>query len=356
MQISRVMVSNGELPSARLDQMAASHPFIQQIDVVFPSSPRLNQAFSSLETTYSKGRCTLLELYEYASQNASLKALPIESNDEDTWCIDPRGIMTLCVSKTLYEKLGLIGHKLPFKGCPEQYIIRIVLRKETESVGVRARHRAALELWDSMRETTGVGKWEVVFVDAGSSEPGPSGPPQIADIKPRIWKDEDMSLPVPGLVQSEEESSEDWKERLGELFEWAGMACLGAQRLKANDRVDPYVAVYETPSPSRISNVTHIRWNGLMETTFAQSLINTATSLVSTSPGGDGTFISILIHSSPMAPVSYIPPSEAQSRQSPLRVPRPDAEDTCCLILSASSDKSSWVMGQSVGKWDARWG
>ena len=33
-------------------------------------------------------------------------------------------------------------------------------------------------------------------------------------------------------------------------------------RLQANDRVDPYVAVYEAPEPSTIGTVSHVRWRG----------------------------------------------------------------------------------------------
>ena len=47
-------------------------------------------------------------------------------------------------------------------------------------------------------------------------------------------------------------------------------------RLQANDRVDPYVAVYEAPSPASIADVTHIRWKGLMDNSFVRSVIDTA--------------------------------------------------------------------------------
>lgn len=50
----------------------------------------------------------------------------------------------------------------------------------------------------------------------------------------------------------------------------------GRNRLYANDRVDPYVAVYEPPSPSSIDDVTHLCWKGLMDSTFVRSVIDTA--------------------------------------------------------------------------------
>lgn len=42
-------------------------------------------------------------------------------DSEDVWCIDPRGLLTLSVSKETYERLGLIGKKLPFRNCSERH-------------------------------------------------------------------------------------------------------------------------------------------------------------------------------------------------------------------------------------------
>jgi len=161
---------------------------------------------------------------------------------------------------------------------------------------------------------------------------------------------------VGDLVQSTEEDAEDYQERLDALFEWVGMACLGAQRLHANDRVEPYVAVYEAPSPASIDDVTHICWKGLMDSTFIRSVIDTAISIVSTSQsiGDNNPFISITLHSNLTTPVSYVP--ESPDKEAPPRVPGPEAEDTVCLVLSEGSGKSTWAIAQSIDKWDARWG
>ena len=89
-----------------------------------------------------------------------------------------------------------------------------------------------------------------------------------------------------------EEDIEDWNEEVHLLLEWVGMACLGAQRyawlynsmflfinemrrLKINDRVGPYVALYEPPA-SQPGNLTHIRWQGLICPAFVQLVIDTA--------------------------------------------------------------------------------
>jgi ribonucleases P/MRP protein subunit RPP40 len=45
-------------------------------------------------------------------------------------------------------------------------------------------------------------------------------------------------------------------------------------RLFANDRVDPYVSVYECPAPSYVGSITHLRWKGSLGPEFVQSVIN----------------------------------------------------------------------------------
>jgi len=36
-------------------------------------------------------------------------------DDDDVWCIDPRGVLTMCVCKETFEKMGLLGQKMPFR-------------------------------------------------------------------------------------------------------------------------------------------------------------------------------------------------------------------------------------------------
>jgi len=35
--------------------------------------------------------------------------------NDDVWCVDTRGVLTMCVCKETYEKLGLVGQRMPFK-------------------------------------------------------------------------------------------------------------------------------------------------------------------------------------------------------------------------------------------------
>ena len=75
---------------------------------------------------------------------------------------------------------------------------------------------------------------------------------------------------------------------------------------------------------------------------------------MSQSNGDNHRFISITLHSNLMAPVSYLPDSPA--KEAPPKMPDPEGEDTVCVMVSKSSDKLTWAITESIGKWDARWG
>ncbi|KAG9313101.1 ribonuclease P 40kDa subunit-domain-containing protein [Chiua virens] len=367
MPTSRIRLSTGTLPSPLTDRLVTSHPFVQQIDIVFPSRTAPDDPFTSLKTTYSTTQFTLSELYAYASRlpipNVPFKAHPVQRDADDTWCIDPRGTLTLCVSKSLYERLGVVGKRLPFKGCPEQYVIGVPLTRGTTSSAMAVRHKAALGVWDRVREETGRGRWCVAYVSADESS-GPVDSPEahvVKDVSARVRHDADVYVPHVGdLTRTAStsdapahETKEEHDERLEALFEWVGMACLGAQRLCANDRVDPYVAVYEAPSPASVGDVTRVQWKGLMGSAFVRSVIDTAVSTLSAS-NTDKPFIAVTLRSNLVTPVSYLP--ESTGKEAPLRVPGLEAEDTVCFILSKLTNKTTWAIGENIGKWDARWG
>ncbi len=41
--------------------------------------------------------------------------------DDDVWCLDTRGILSLAVKTQSYQRLGLVGKRLPWKGCDDMY-------------------------------------------------------------------------------------------------------------------------------------------------------------------------------------------------------------------------------------------
>jgi len=249
---------------------------------------------------------------------------------------------------------------------------------------VQAKRKRFLEDWDKRRAVAlgdEAGLWEVLYC---STDPkvSPTYTPQEGQMRQvkcerRELRDVHVPLPTGTLVSSqpvlkstkrsveEEEALEDWNHKIAELFEWVGMACLGSQRLYANDRVDPYVCVYEPPTPSRIQNVTHLRWRGLLCPNFVQEVLDT---IISSMKSGAHTsypsFVSVTCHAFPTSPVSYIPYTMGEngtlrlSGDVPARFPREDSEDTWSLILESGSGEEGiqCVMVESLGQWDARWG
>jgi len=103
-----------------------------------------------------------------------------------------------------------------------------------------------------------------------------------------------------------------------------------------------------------------MRWYGILTPQFVQRIVDTATKLL---PRRRATFpsvplIGLTIHGSTGVPIFTLP-----------RVPRLEGEDTACIILAhegtddpvTSSGEEmglngSWVMLESIGKWDSRFG
>ncbi|KAI0305839.1 ribonuclease P 40kDa subunit-domain-containing protein [Multifurca ochricompacta] len=143
------------------------------------------------------------------------------------------------------------------------------------------------------------------------------------------------------------------------LFEWVGMVNLGAQRLQANDRVDPYVAVYSAPAPHTVGDMVHIRWYGFLTPRFVQRIVDTAMHAATCS---SAPLIGLTIHGSTEVPVltpHRIPRLEGEDTASVIFFPRSMTEEEVMASESNNGERGiavsvSWVMVESIGKWDSR--
>ncbi|KAF5361819.1 hypothetical protein D9756_002399 [Leucocoprinus leucothites] len=210
-----------------------------------------------------------------------------------------------------------------------------------------------------------------------------------------VWIPNPASLP-PRPQPRQEEEFEDWQHDVSALFEWVGMTGLHAQRLQANDRVDPYVAIYEPPTASRVGNVTHLRWRGLLSPAFVQSVIDASVSARASVPAvlikielvrglilfydpliweflqstqySPSSFVAITVHGITNSPVVYLPQPRTEKAESsstaaalnpPAHLPRRDGEDTWSLVLAPTEEEGKdlkSVLYECVGQRDARWG
>ncbi|KAK2462727.1 hypothetical protein APHAL10511_005245 [Amanita phalloides] len=376
----RVNVTPGSFASNKLSSVPHCHPFTLRLDVLFPENAALEVALAQHKTRYAKGVFRLSELVENASAfihefetHSKFLMLSTDKNIDDVWCIDSRGLVTLFLSKETYEQLGIAGKPLPFKKrAKHDRVVQFSLRRGTDTPGNVARRHVALRAWDKRREEEmGVKGWHVMYC---CKDPGTISHPLFAsgdrlselnveDVASQLKRIRDVHVPnvelrwIPG--NGAEDELEDWNEEMHSLFEWVGMACLGSQRINLNDRVDPYVAVYE-PLPSMPGNLTHIQWQGFLCPAFVQLVVDTAISFLNTTdrPENAPSFLSVISHSATKTPLSYINPknmSLVPGRSEALRVPREDGEDSWCLYAKPASPLTrgkgvDWVLAESVDK------
>ncbi|KAK0467010.1 ribonuclease P 40kDa subunit-domain-containing protein [Desarmillaria tabescens] len=326
--------STGNEKGKKIPRLASSYPFIQQLDVIFPSDDELENALLPLETHYAKGKTTLSDVIASAKElgpENNLTVLSTDFDDGDVWYIDPRGILTLCVAKDTYETLGLVGKKVVLgygRKHPheERHVINIPLQANTESEGNKKRRSSALKAWDGRREP-----WSILCTSKDLAKLARLG--SVRQVKCQKTSMNDVRIPVvdlPPRPNGSQDDIDDWNEHLHGLFEWVGMAGLGAQRLQANDRVDPHVSLYESPGPSNVGNITHLRWRGFLGPDFVQSIIDTVTKISSPQ------FVSITSHNYPYTPVPHLPRSAFTSEAgfvTPVVDPTRRSGDTWSMIF-----------------------
>ena len=148
--------------------------------------------------------------------------------------------------------------------------------------------KAALERW----EAGGSAKWDVIYHIDGDTPFDVRA--TMEKVQPTVTNLENIHTPSGPLPQlmSKAEDEERWNEDVSTVFEWVGMAFLGSQRcawhvsrgvhllyvnghrLRLGDRCDPYIAVYEPPSPSQTANLLHFRWTGFLSSAFVQQVVD----------------------------------------------------------------------------------
>ncbi|KAK7060947.1 3-hydroxy-3-methylglutaryl coenzyme A synthase [Paramarasmius palmivorus] len=335
------------------------------IDVIFPENPTLESQLSSLKTRYAKGKVSLSKLAQtaaaqpggfvdslgYSSDATLLSIGPACSGnsftEEDVWCIDNRGVLTLSVCGDTYQTLGLVGKRVSFgKGKGKlgdgRHVVSIPLQPHVETEKNKAKRDSALTGWESRRQreqglSAESPTWQVLC--SSTSEDTLSAivgqhlaSATVKEVECQKMKRDNMRIPVvkiPTRASNQDpEAIEDEQGWIDKLFE-----------LKANDRVDPFVAVYEAPTPNVVGTITHLRWTGLLHPSFVQGVIDCLTKDIQLTKTKEPRFASITAHSCTWSPVCYIPQSVSSSAENtPVRDPTRDAEDSWCLVVVSEKD------------------
>ncbi|KAH9893413.1 ribonuclease P 40kDa subunit-domain-containing protein [Cubamyces lactineus] len=339
---------------------ARSRPFTRQVDVVFPSCPALEEALLHLSASYWTCQCSLGAFLEHAKpwiheRQLSSKVVALGLSGNDVWSIDHRGYLTLCLKKEIYEEVGYVGQPLPWKEYEDTFVIRTTVRVALAKPATNESQAAqAIRRLDSITRT-----WKVCYYFINETSQTPSQTPSghmYHSLTPFAQKLENAYIPevrhevTTTRSRLEPNDSDDRGEEVATLFEWVGMASFLSPRLLTQDRCDPYIAVYTPPEPHRVGDVTTIRWRGIIPTEVLQRILSTIRSSHLPPPN----FVAVTGHTIGNAPAAYFLENKTVA---PLRVPRDDAEDTWSMIHVNEPNMSPWwVLAESVGQWDKRWG
>ncbi|KAJ7654503.1 ribonuclease P 40kDa subunit-domain-containing protein [Mycena polygramma] len=296
---------------------------------------------------------------------STVTMLSLDAHEDDAWCVDPRGVLTLHVAQESYQTLGLVGAKLPFKGYTE-HTVSLPLHPSADSVRNRQKRDAALAAWDARRKETGKAPWSVLYCgnDVDETTRFATANAHTALVR-RVqcetrFTARGVRVPSVSLAArpTDADAADDWDDDVRALFEWIGMAGFGAQRLQANDRADAYVGVYTPPDGSTVGDITCLRWRGFLGPDFVQRVIDAVVN--SNSSAASPPFVAITSHAFPQAPMSYIPPAKDGKplAKSPARVPSADGEDTWSLVVTRGGGENAarWCLTESIGALDTRWG
>ncbi|KAL4245866.1 Ribonuclease P protein subunit Rpp40 [Abortiporus biennis] len=329
-----------------------------KIEVVFPASEELEANLRNLKTTYYKCETSLTNFIDFVTStggldegNDTMIALGSPSHlDNDVWCIGSTSLLVLSVGKETYEQLQLTSSfKFPWKGYDNLRYIMYNINDKLPLWNLKKKEKESIKAWDQRR-----GPWNITYhyddIKATNIQHIPGA--QKFEVVPEVRQTADVRI-VDGFSvkkrpeRDNEDQVRDWEEECSELFEWVGMACLGSDRLRTNDKPDPYLAVYDPSLHMRAGRLTHIKWTGLLSSTFTKQVLDCLL---------DVPFACVVAHGVPTSPVGF---SKEMLTQPSIRVPRPDSEDTWSIVLTSEgndSENGKWIMAETIGEFDARWG
>ncbi|EIN03823.1 hypothetical protein PUNSTDRAFT_77335 [Punctularia strigosozonata HHB-11173 SS5] len=373
----RTLFSSVQCTPAFLKKTSDSHPFTQQIDVIIPTSGSDSdalRALQKLESAYAKTSMELSDLLEnlvapyrrsyYARQGLIALSQNSDADGYGAWCLDPRGMLTLALSKETYGQSRLAGRKLCIHRRSDMHLVNMYA--DDREPKTYQKQLNALRAWEARRAEEGY-QWEMLYYCPVSAR----NAHRLQKAKPEISMFNNVHVPIitsDAVIRPSREGDhdavEDWEEHMASLFEWSGMAALGAQRLQVVDCVDPYVAVYEPPAPSRAGEIMHLRWRGFFPPDFVWSVLEHAVNIVSAAGqhSSESSFVSITAHGFSQSPITYIPQDTCSWDARGYRYPRKEAEDTWSLLIAPRTDGANGgvqtyaTLVESIGEWDTRWG
>ncbi|KAI9478799.1 MAG: ribonuclease P [Benjaminiella poitrasii] len=208
-----------------------------------------------------------------------MHSLDTSLNSDDVVVLTPHGELIFSLIKDTFETFGmeaLTRSKADIKH--DKHIVKIDLKKSSFRNGSKEFNRLKWCL-----ENTLTRNFRMVFC-ATDALTGATvdieWPTTTLNVIKKEMKAEletltDINIPSFQLIShSLNEKVEDWDNAAMDALEWLGLAHLKANRIKRNDKVDPFISVYQTPSPLISSNRgTLVKFTGFIPTSCIQNIL-----------------------------------------------------------------------------------
>ncbi|KAL2914653.1 hypothetical protein HK105_205792 [Polyrhizophydium stewartii] len=264
---------------------------------------------------------------------AALSAGARPDAGDDCFAIVPPATLVLALCKDSYEAAGLQGR--PARAAPSRsrHVVRIDLARPSFRPGDKTFDRVA---WCFANVLVQPVDWLLVSLasPAPPAQPTPaqptpaeSSPAESSHAAPLVWRDfalpaEANARPViadavvstmtnvvfpdlaaTGLPAGFAAGRDGAQDSALALLEWVGLACIRAQRLSADDAVDPFVAAIDHFEPSTTGDVATISWSGLITPPFVGAVVCAAARVLADNPALP--WFAVAVSGFPNAPVSW---------------------------------------------------
>ncbi|CAG8786909.1 5735_t:CDS:2, partial [Racocetra persica] len=262
---SKLYISSSSIasPKSRYVQIIEDHPFNHRIELLFPTllSPQQENKFLK-ETFYYKADIPLSYFIErsfvqdYLQRGRVVAQSLGEGIDvSNVIALDGFGTLILNLTKDTYEQLGLPGKPAKFGPDRQRFVIQINLLEKSMIPGKKGFERIK---WCFNNTLSDPFPFLISYVDSVTQETQKiTFPPTFNAKKLTVeLKFEKLNnIIFPDMEAIKTASNEDQRRSdIVEIYDWFGMASLQAQRIRSQDKVDPYISVYTPPGPCLSGN------------------------------------------------------------------------------------------------------
>ncbi|KAJ3119150.1 hypothetical protein HK098_005743 [Nowakowskiella sp. JEL0407] len=219
-----------------------------------------------------------------AMRSGKFTAIATSNQKRDLICVE-NGILKMEFGKDSFETVGLNGKSIGDVFCVEIDISSPEFKPKQKTYD-RLRwvcENTFTESFDWIANLTSISNgesMEMKFPERTVSKIEKKPIIQNESILESIWfPDSEVISRIVLSIEGEEpkkkrkEVSVEVVEDIEQFVEWVGLCCIDSPRIKVNDSIDPYLAVYEPPKPCEKVDLISLTFRGLISNSFLENVI-----------------------------------------------------------------------------------